>query len=152
MPGYRAHLMGGFTVYIGLLYTLQSLTPTPLTMFEWLGCALIGSLFPDVDTKSKGQLWFYRLFFIILIILALKERYFVAAIISILGILPMLFRHRGLFHRPLFLVSIPVVAMIIIKICAPASAQVFFFDAIFFLAGALSHIVMDRGIKALFRM
>jgi hypothetical protein len=151
MPGYRTHLMGGFTTYVPLLYVLLPLKPTPLTILEWLGCTLIGSLFPDIDIKSKGQLWFYRLLFLVLVVLVYKKKFFTAAVTSILCVLPLLFRQRGLFHRPLFLVGLPIAGLLVLRVCAPTQAHLFLFDALFFGAGALSHIVLDRGIKALFR-
>jgi LexA-binding, inner membrane-associated putative hydrolase len=152
MPGYRTHLMGGVTTYVPLLYLLLPLKPTPLTMLEWLGCTLIGSLFPDVDTKSKGQLWFYRLLFLVLVVLVYKKNFLIAAVTSILCMLPLLFRHRGLFHRPLFLIGIPAAGLLVLSVCAPKQVPLFLFDALFFSVGALSHIVLDRGIRALFRV
>ncbi len=148
MPGYRTHLMGGFTAYVIVLYLLKSLKPTPFTMLEWLACALVGALFPDVDTKSKGQLWFYRFLFLVLLVLALHRCFLIAALISIVCILPMLVQHRGLFHRPLFLIGVPMLGVVIVNIYAPACARLFFFDALFFVVGAMSHILLDRGVRA----
>lgn len=150
MPGYRAHLMGGFASYALLLFSLQTLTPTPLTMFEWLGCALIGSLFPDLDIKSKGQIWFYRLFFVVITLLIIQQRFMLVAFLSVLCITPLLVKHRGLFHRPWFVVGMPLCGVFLTGAYMPGHTSLFFFDALFFIAGAVSHILLDRGVRAFF--
>lgn len=151
MPGYRAHLMGGFTAYIFLLYIVQPLKPTPLTMIEWLGFSLMGSLFPDVDTKSKGQLWFYRFVAFSLLVLATRRHYAAAMMVSLASVAPLLVRHRGLFHRPWFIVSVPFVSALILSNYIPCYAMFCYYDALFFVVGALSHIWLDLGLMKLFK-
>ena len=55
MPGYRAHLAGGLTVYGITIYLLRSYCGSVFIAAEWMLFTLAGSLFPDIDTKSKGQ-------------------------------------------------------------------------------------------------
>src|SRR5438309_2217826 len=67
MPGYKGHLVGG-TVAFGLLFfALVGVVvrqPSMLIAGEWLLFALAGSLFPDIDIKSKGQKYFYFDYFV----------------------------------------------------------------------------------------
>lgn len=150
MPGYRAHLMGGFTAYALVLFAIQRLAPTPLTMIEWLGCALIGSLFPDLDIKSKGQIWFYRLLFVVMGVLVIQQRFMLVAFMSVSCITPLLVKHRGLFHEPWFIIGMPLCGVFLIGAYMPAHSALFFWDALFFIAGAVSHITLDRGMRAFF--
>lgn len=151
VPGYRVHLIGGFTAYVFLLYFMQALKPTPLTMIEWLSLSLIGSLFPDVDTKSRGQLWFFRFIVVILLAFVVHKRFVIAVMISLASCVPLLVRHRGLFHRPWFMISIPFVGVFIISLYMPHYASLCYYDALFFVVGALSHLWLDLGTIKLFK-
>jgi len=147
MPGYRAHLVGGVVAYGITLSLLVSYCSSVFLAAEWLLFALAGSLFPDVDTKSKGQKLLYQILFIILIVLALQRKFFPAAVISILAIIPLVVRHRGLFHRFWFVVCLPLLAAAAIGFYAPQYARIVIFDAIFFIAGAISHLFLDFVVR-----
>ena len=62
------------------------------------GTALFFSLFPDLDTSSVPQRWFFRLVFCALLSLAWTERYELATLVGILSLLPLLDHHRGWTH------------------------------------------------------
>jgi len=67
MPGYKGHLVGGTVAYGLLFFGLVGVVvkqPSMLTAGEWLLFALAGSLFPDIDIKSKGQKYFYYVIFL----------------------------------------------------------------------------------------
>ncbi len=56
MANYRGHIKGGFVAFaLIILFALPHYHPSALTMLEWLLFTIAGSLFPDVDIKSKGQ-------------------------------------------------------------------------------------------------
>jgi membrane-bound metal-dependent hydrolase YbcI (DUF457 family) len=144
MPGYRGHSVGGLLVFGALRYALNGLNPTLLTSFEWLACALLGALFPDIDIKSRGQNLFYLALAVGygLALMAGKlawSPFFVAA-----ALFPMLMRHRGLSHNLWFAVAISVSTGLGLSIVFPAHAQAAWFDALFFGAGIFSHLALDR--------
>ena len=59
MPGFRGHLIGGTVTYLAILQCIKSMQPSiPVIISGFIFC-IIGSLFPDIDIKSKGQKLFY---------------------------------------------------------------------------------------------
>ena len=60
MPGFRGHLIGGTVTYLAILQCIKSMQPSiPVIISGFIFC-IIGSLFPDIDIKSKGQKLFYQ--------------------------------------------------------------------------------------------
>ena len=146
MPNYKGHLVGGMAAYGLLLCTLLALVkPSLLTASEWLLFALAGSLFPDIDIKSKGQKYFYYFILLVFIVLVVGKRFEAMACCGFIVIWPMLVNHRGIFHNPWFVVIMPLVLWIIISSIIPGVSQQFFFDILFFIVGAVSHIWLDFG-------
>jgi hypothetical protein len=152
MPGYKAHLVGGVTAYGFGLYLLQSLQPSPLTMVEWAGFALLGSLFPDIDTKSKGQKIFYKVLLAVFCGLLLTNRIPMLVILGFLALIPLLVNHRGLLHRAWFVIVVPVVVALLCSVYTQVSCRALLFDALFFSLGALSHLWLDLGVRKMFRI
>ena len=154
MPGYKGHLVGGIVVYGLLFFGLVGVViaqPSMLTAGEWLLFALAGSLFPDIDIKSKGQKYFYYIVFLFFIILAAYQRFEMLTCFSFIIITPMLVRHRGIFHSQRFVIAIPLILWIVVSIFMPKVSSQFFFDMLFFIAGALSHIWLDFGARQMIR-
>lgn len=152
MPSYKGHLMGGLVVYgvifVGLVGTTN---PSLLTAGEWLLFTLAGALFPDIDIKSKGQKYFYYVFFLFFIVLVAKEQFHTLTCCSFIIMLPMLVRHRGIFHSPWFVITMPLLVWSLISIAMPKIAQHLFFNILFFITGALSHIWLDFGTSQMLR-
>src|SRR5438445_6777467 len=100
MPGYKGHLVGG-TVAFGLLFfALVGVVvrqPSMLIAGEWLLFALAGSLFPDIDIKSKGQKYFYYVIFLFFIILSVRQRFEILSCFSFFIINHMLARYVEIF-------------------------------------------------------
>ena len=152
MPGYKGHLAGGAVTFSILLVLMSRICqPTSIAMAEWFGLCLAGSLFPDIDIKSKGQKYFYWFIFFILLFLAHKKRFDILVLVSLISIVPMLVKHRGLFHRTWFIIGMPLSMWYIISCQFPAYHTQLFCDVIFFIAGALSHLWLDMGIKRMLR-
>ena len=151
MPGYRAHVVGGVVAALPLLYLLRSYA-TPVTMVVWCACAAAGALFPDVDTKSKGQKWFYRCIIPTLMVLLLLKRLTVFIIIALMSFTPLIVNHRGLFHRLWFIVLPPLGLAGVIAWHYPRYGQGAFFAALFFAIGSVSHLVLDYGPVKMFRI
>jgi hypothetical protein len=136
-----------------MLYIIFLLCPTVKIshVIEWLACALAGALFPDIDIKSKGQKYFYWVIFILLVGLAIQERLDLFMVVSIGAIIPMLVRHRGLFHNLWFLIALAGGFWIFFSTQFPFLSQRLFSDILFFLAGVISHLWLDRGFRRMIR-
>ncbi len=146
MPGYRAHLVGGAATYVLVYFTITHyIKATPVIAFQWAVICLLGSLFPDIDIKSKGQGIFYRLLTVFLIYLSYKGLWDIFVIMSFLALLPLLSRHRGIFHKLWFITGMPFIVALVIWNSFPGHTVMLFSSALFFAAGATSHIVLDRG-------
>jgi hypothetical protein len=147
MPSYRVHLVGGFLTYVGILHCMQSAEPTIATILQGLVFCLLGSLFPDIDVKSKGQKVFYILFFCLLAYLMYQEKYCMFMVVSFLGIIPILVRHRGIFHHVWFLMAITFGLSLIVKSFCGFYEQVMLSNCWFFFAGTVSHVLLDRVVS-----
>jgi len=151
MPGYKAHLVGGVVAAVPLLFLLRSYA-TPATAILWCACAAAGALFPDVDTKSKGQKWFYRCIIPTLMVLLLLKRLTVFIIIALISFTPLIVNHRGVFHRLWFIVLPPLALAGIFAWYYPGCGKGAFFAALFFAIGSVSHLVLDLGLRKTFRL
>lgn len=146
MPNYNSHLSAGSITFAAiLLLVVPYYPPSITTAAEWFLFSLAGSLFPDIDIKSKGQRYFYWFIFVLLILLATTKRFITLAIVSTLAMVPLLGKHRGLFHRTWFIIIAPFVLWYIAACHYHAFADALFFDVLFFVAGALSHLWLDLG-------
>lgn len=146
MPGYKVHIVGGVATFIGLMM-LCSRYGTPIAPFitlQWLAATVLGALFPDVDIKSKGQGIFYKGMLLFLLFLFWTKQFHLFVIMSFLALVPLLVRHRGMFHRPWFVVVLPLSVAFITGVAFPVYGASFFYNACFFSAGALSHIMLDK--------
>ncbi|HSC25023.1 MAG TPA: metal-dependent hydrolase [Candidatus Babeliales bacterium] len=153
MPGYKGHLAGGVIVF-GILFfgvVVGFTKPSLMTACEWLLFTLAGSLFPDIDIKSKGQKYFYYIVFLFFIILTLRQRFEMLACCSFIILSPLLVRHRGIFHSPGFVIAAPMIFWIVISIFMPKISTQIFFDSVFFIVGALSHLWLDFGTRHMIR-
>jgi len=151
MPGYRTHLLAGAVLAAGLIYLLASftsLTPiTPSTSLEWLCCALFGSLFPDIDIKSKIQIKLTSCLILALVTLVILKKYKLALILALISLFPVIAKHRTIFHSPLFILFIASLVAIATAIYLPALLTRVILDLLFFVIGAFSHIYLDMGLK-----
>lgn len=147
MPNYKGHLFGGLVLYVMILFVCMGLM-IKFSLFraiEWLFFILAGSLFPDIDTKSKGQKYFYFATLLFFIFLAVRKQFEMATCCSFMIMTPLLVNHRGVFHNPLLVIIVPLCAWAVIHSLVPKVSYRFFLDILFFIAGALSHIWLDLG-------
>ncbi len=153
MPGYKGHLTGGFVAFIALLFVMKQYhNPSMSTMIEWLSCTLAGSLFPDIDIKSKGQKWLYWVLFALFLCLFVRKSYCLLSLLGIVALVPMLVNHRGLFHKPWFMVALPASVALAVHCSAPHYFPLVARDALFFCGGALSHLWLDLGLRRMLRL
>lgn len=59
---------------------------------------LVMSLFPDLDSASVVQKWFYRFVMLLLLVLFLTGQMGMFAAIALIALLPLLDKHRGWTH------------------------------------------------------
>jgi membrane-bound metal-dependent hydrolase YbcI (DUF457 family) len=151
MSGYRGHIstavVFGLVVVVGLSFTsvaaAMPISEKIVKAFIIVWLAVIFALFPDIDIKSKGQLLFYRLFFVLDLILLLSGRFREAALLGFLTLLPILSRHRGWTHTiwAMLLIPLPLLAGPIYFAKAPtAEGLPYYLGAV---AGYLSHLMAD---------
>ncbi len=152
MPNYKGHLVGGIVTYALLFFLVVGvLYPSHLTACEWLFFTLAGALFPDIDVKSKGQKYFYHCIFLFFIVLVVQGQFHMLTCCSFIIITPMLVKHRGFFHSPRFLIAMPLLVWLCVSIAKPHLMQAFFFNTLFFIAGAMSHVWLDFGARQMIR-
>lgn len=162
MPGYKGHLAGGCVVYglmLGALYGVSyealakyDYCASLLVALRWLFCALAGSLFPDIDVKSKGQKYFYWVILGFFLLLIIERKFKLLAVSSVVSVFPMLVKHRGIFHKTWFVILAPLGFWALIGTYAPEYSRTLLFDTMFFIAGALSHLWLDLGLKRMLRI
>ncbi len=149
MPGYKAHVSFAALLYALVLASSGFLLKKKMILtfykaLEWFVFITIGALFPDVDIKSKGQILFYECTLALLLFLWWKSYTYLFVIVAFLALLPLVVRHRGLFHRPWFVVVImPLLFAFILSYFYPKSLSMIYADASFFSIGALSHCFLD---------
>ncbi len=154
MPGYRGHIAGGCCVYAGLMVLHSLPTVSLMTQGEWLLCTIAGALFPDIDIKSRGQKYFYWAVLCVFGVCFVHHSFVSLAVCSVGAVIPMLVRHRGIFHAWWFSILVPLIGWGCVSTLWPHLSGPLWYDMIFFVAGALSHIVLDKRayiIRGLFK-
>ena len=154
MPGYRGHLVGGMVIYS--LMALLLYTMMPLNVCTFIGLCIAtcaGALFPDIDTKSKGQRYFYWIIVLFLLwsMLHCKKAtpyvpFEIVLGIVLISLLPLLGKHRGYTHKPWVIIVLGMILWLILSRFFPTIASIGCFYVIFFVIGALSHIWLDRNL------
>ena len=153
MPNYKAHLAGGAATFILILATINKLQITKIATNQillYLTFCLFGSVFPDIDTKSKIQKYLYLFLFLTIIVTILFKNWILLSLLSFIAFIPLLVNHRGLTHKLWFIITIPFAIPILIfsydrSLLIPAVTSY-----LFFVAGAISHLILDFGFKRTF--
>jgi len=149
MPGYRGHLLGGAVTYLGILHMIEPASlPASVIVSGFIFC-MIGALFPDIDIKSKGQKLFYSIALCVLCSFLYYERTDLFIGLSLLAVVPLLVKHRGLFHQIWFLIFISITTGLVIGSFHAKYSVWAMKNALFFLAGTISHIILDKVITRL---
>ncbi len=131
MSMFREHWIGGLVAYssffaISLGTTLAGVfafqkpinwNPTvslePLKIAACFAIGILAGLWPDVDTKSKSQQIFYRLFLISNVVLIYEGHYAISAFFGLFAMLPLIGNHRGWTHSKLTMLLLPTVFLIL---------------------------------------
>ena len=154
MPKYKTHLAGGFITFLVVLIIWSSIQSLKFGsnfhishLFLYLGSCLLGSLFPDIDTKSLIQKYVYFFTFFVIVITILLKQWMLASFLGVIAFIPILVNHRKLTHRKWFVVVIPLSVPILTFHYNQALIYPVFTAYLFFLAGAFSHLLLDFGPK-----
>ena len=131
MSMFREHWIGGLVAYtsffaVSLGTTLTGFfafrlpldwNPTvsvePLKIAACFAIGVLSGLWPDVDTKSKSQQIFYRLFLISNVVLIYKGYYAISAFFGLFAMLPLIGNHRGWTHSKLTMLLLPAIFIIV---------------------------------------
>lgn len=152
MANYKGHLAGGIFVYLLALYCiLQVRTVSLVLALEWLLFTLAGALFPDVDIKSKGQKFFYWILLFLSLILLFLNHIQALVVLGFIGLVPLLVRHRGIFHNFWFIIVVPSLVATFTCMYIPHCSRIIMFDTLFFILGAISHLWLDFGLRRIIR-
>lgn len=153
MPGYKGHLAGGTITFALALYAVSNagILFTHAQAVQWFASALAGCLFPDIDVKSKGQNLFYKGMLCLLLLMIFYGYHRPFMLVSVAAMVPMIVRHRGLFHRLWFLIGMPALLAFFLAASYPAYGFTIYCNTFFFIIGAISHLWLDVGFKRMFR-
>ena len=163
MANYKGHLVGG-VVLTGIYTAAISFAPVErfaeyaqvLQDYQALVAVfvigMLFSLFPDVDTNSKGQDLFYWILFPIALLLIYWEQFQAAAYLGIIGMLPVLSHHRGWTHTKwaMFVIPLPIIIVPYLY-----SEKVLAFSLVLYgaaVVGYFSHLLLDGLIWRRFRI
>ena len=131
MSMFREHWIGGLVAYTsffaislgialtGIFVFRQPIDWNPTVSLEPLkiaACfviAVLSGLWPDVDTKSKSQQIFYRIFIIFNVVLIYMGHYSISAFFGLFAMLPLIGNHRGWTHSKLTMLLLPTVFLIL---------------------------------------
>ena len=98
------HIVGGIAIWLVSAYLLRQYISSFPVLSLFFVCAVAGSLFPDIDVKSKGQKLFYGIMAPAYIFLFTQDQYALCFLVGLCALLPIMCTHRGLFHRWWFIV------------------------------------------------
>lgn len=150
MSMYRGHLLGGLAAYLMVIVVYGIYTSAFQHYFPGLLAALAGSLFPDIDIRSKGQRLFLKILFLLIVVCLYMQASVPLMVLLMFSVLPIVFPHRGLFHDLIFvgLLALTVAGSLIYVM--PDSTDKICLVTFFFYVGVLSHLVLDKGFKKTF--
>jgi len=144
MAGYKVHISVSL-LFCGLLYLFPFWQPLPWTgKLLCVALAVFFGLWPDVDTKSKGQSLFLSLFLILDVVLIVRRDYKRAAYLGLLIVIPVIARHRGWTHSSAAMILLPgtlYLAAVHYTGNSPTDGFPYFLAA---FLGYASHLAVDR--------
>lgn len=146
MPGYQEHLVGGLASYFLCASLFKTSTLSPQAQIILILITLLGSLFPDVDIKSKGQKIFYILLGCVSFVCINQEEWNTLIWLGVIGLVPLLCRHRGLMHNPYMLIAVPWILTYAVRPIFPQVDHLSPLFHFFFTIGAFSHLILDYGL------
>ncbi len=120
--GFTAELLDYTSVSMDMITDLVNNPFSPNSDITFLSgiffIAVFMALFPDLDSASILQRWFYRLVFIYLVVLFIGDQMGLFAAITFISLLPVLHKHRGWTHSPLTPFILAVFIIVIVELQA----------------------------------
>ncbi len=144
------HIKGGVITWFLCLYFLRTYVDSLEITLLWLICSVAGSLFPDLDIKSRGQRFFYGLMAPAYALLYFYGEHTVAFMVGLCAFLPAMTVHRGILHRWWFIFLFAGLWGFGLASRYPCGAHMIHTATVCFIVGALSHLVLDFGIWRVF--
>jgi len=145
------HIAAGFIVWIISLLLFQYCVVSVFQVIILLLCAVAGSLFPDIDIKSKGQRFFFSCMIPLYIILYIRAYYLLCGGLAFVALLPTFVSHRGIFHRLWFIIVITCIVALATTHIFPSHKELIKIGAVVFIFGSLSHLLLDFGLRGIFQ-
>jgi len=120
------------------------LAQDPLEIAGLIGFCLLGALFPDVDTDSKGQSLFYSLMIFVDATLIYLKMYLWAAWLGLFAMLPAIGHHRGWTHTwwAMLVVPLPIILLSVV-LMGIQNLEPFIRLYLAFVLGYFSHLMLD---------
>lgn len=143
MPGYRCHTLAGVIALIAAALISAKLQ-LYLIVERSIFC-LAGALFPDLDITSRGRNLYLRFMPFFIISAFFCHKLHVIVLICVYALLMYNVRHRGIFHRIWFIAISGFIAAYCYAECAGNTRILV--NAIFFLVGGFTHVVLDYGLR-----
>lgn len=149
--GFRGHAM--ITVlFFGVIAVFGRLFDVPWDRLLFGGMfMLLGGLFPDIDTASRGRRFFVLVLLVVLGSCLLSKLYVTSALLAAIILLSLLARHRTLFHNFYFLILLTAIFCWVVSLFFYNSWPTILINGGFFLAGCLGHLIADFGFFKVFR-
>ncbi|MFW5837497.1 MAG: metal-dependent hydrolase [Desulfovibrionaceae bacterium] len=147
MPGYKGHIAGSLAVAGAGIFGLAFAgiyQPEPFTGGALVVACVLGALFPDVDTDSKGQNVFYSMMLLVDVALILLEHYKWAAFLGAFAMLPGIGPHRGWTHTWWAMILVPLPILVIPYFLLELAWHTYLPFYLAFSAGYFSHLALDR--------
>lgn len=155
MPGHHTHKAAGALAAVAtILLTHASLPLTALWTTQNIArifAGIAGGMFPDIDTKSRGQrLWYMLLVPLLGAAILMQHKVFIC-ILCALGVIPPLLPHRGVTHELWFVLLAPLGGPVVASMYQPAYLHTAIDIYFFFVLGAITHLLLDLGPLGMFR-
>ena len=154
MPGHTTHkAAAAAATVLTLLITHWSLPIAALWSTQTvvrLTAGIAGGLFPDIDTKSRGQRAWYFLLVPLLAAAVLAQHIVFICILGSFAVIPPLLPHRGITHELWFVFLAPLLGPFLVSCYHPAYLP-HAIDIYFFVLGAITHLLLDLGPKGLLK-
>lgn len=149
MPGYKVHITVGAAACLILIYAISAVTnfcPTFLHFSGYFACTILGSIFPDIDTKSKAQRLFFIFSSVILLTSIVFQAWFIFLNFSFITVVVTVLKHRTLTHNFYFLFTLSILLILFSAMVFHGLSVGVALSALGFAVGAFSHLLLDFGI------
>jgi membrane-bound metal-dependent hydrolase YbcI (DUF457 family) len=167
MAGYKGHIAGG-GIAAGCVYGLGVFLHGPMQRAEWVPASvytlpgwpigtwdgvaygaslaavcLLFSLFPDIDTESKGQRVFGSLLLTGIVVLIAARQFREASLLGVFAALPLVSNHRGWTHTKAAMVMVPLPIAIVPYLYMPGAPRIGVPLYIAAVVGYYTHLAID---------